>query len=224
MVVELITNRNQGILNKMIELLSVNVDEKVAVLGEIEDAVYNKLSKVIDDKTKLFLSAGRRYTTKLLFEDLLDRKSVFVCDNNLNDERNLSNLIIVKNENEVKILLCGFPLTENNIENSASISVYVCGDVSEIKGFDVVEQWFSEEKNGYVALTQEVLSTFSERKAFRNEKAATISDELDEDEIVKSFRNFEKILNERKKELEVREPERKQDVVISDIEIEINLD
>ena len=46
--------------------------------------------------------------------DIVDRKSVFVCDNNLNDERNLSNFIIVKNENEVKILLCGFPLTENN--------------------------------------------------------------------------------------------------------------
>ncbi|MBP3284681.1 MAG: hypothetical protein J6M02_04205 [Clostridia bacterium] len=220
---EFITNRDQGVLTKMIELLKLQEGEKKLVFGEIEDAVYQRLSPYIGEKEQIFLSADRKCTTKLLFESLLQRNFVYVCNNNLNQYRNQNNLIFVKNGENVKMLLCGFPLTENNIENSSSVAFYFCGKEEEIENFGVMEELFSEGQNGYRKLTPELLAEFDDQKAFRNEKAATISDALDEDEIVKSFRNLQKILDERQKELEVKDLEKKKPIA-SEIEIEINLD
>lgn len=223
MEVELISNREQGVLKKMIEVLSLQGEKKI-IFGEIEDSVYHKLNSYIGEKDKIFLSVDRKRTTNLLLEELVDREFVYVCNNNLNDKRNVNNLVVVKNGDNVKVLVCGVSLTENNIENSYSVAVYFWGKAEELKNFGILEELFENECNGYQKLTSEVLKELVESKAFRNEKAATISEELDEDEIVMSFRNFQKILDERQKELEVKDLEKKKPVEVLDIDIEINLD
>ena len=95
MEVELITNREQGVLKKMIEILSLQGEKKI-VLGEIEDAVYHRLCSYIGEKDEIFLSVDRKRTTKQLTEELAGRKFFYVCNNNLNDKRNVNNLVVVK--------------------------------------------------------------------------------------------------------------------------------
>jgi len=224
MVVEFITNREQGVLKKITELLNIQNGEKKIVFGEIEDTVYERLSLYIDEEDKLFLSVNRKGTTKLLFDSLVERKFVYVCNNQLNCYRNVNNLVIVETGDDVKGIFCGFPLTENNVDNSDSIAVYFSGKIGEIENFGLVNELFADSKNGYVKLTKELIKDLVEQNAFRNEKAVTISDELDEDEIIKSFRNMQRILDERQKDLKVRDLAEKKVAPVSEIEIEINLD
>ena len=224
MEIKVISNQEQGVLKKLIEMLLLPDGEKKIVLGEIEDEVYKKISSYFNPKDEIFISVNRKGTTKFLFESLLKNDFVYVCNNNLNDCRNLNNMVIVRNAEDVKVLFCGFPLTENNLENSCSLAMYFSGNTEEIKNFSIMTELFAGEKNGYVKLTEDVISELTEQRAFRNEKAVTISEELDEDEIVKSFRNMQRILDERQKELRVRDLEEKKTNIVSEIEIEINLD
>lgn len=224
MVVAFITNQEQGVLKRIIEFLNREAGAKKLVFGEIEDAVYDRLRSHIKKDDKLFLSVNRKGTTKLLLESLLDREFVYVCNNEFNFHRNVNNLFFVETGDEVKGIFCGFSLTENNVDNSSSMAIYFSGKVEEIENFEILSELFNEEKNGYVKLTQEVMKEWEAQKAFRNEKASTISEELDEDEIVKSFRNMQRILDERQKELKVRDLAEKKVAPVSEIEIEINLD
>lgn len=224
MMIEFISNCDNGIFTKLTEILKLHDAKKLIVLGLVEDSVYHKLEDFFDCDTSLFLSVDKKYTTKLLLDELLKRENVYVCDNNLNDGRNVNNFILAENGDNVECLFCGFPLTENNLANSSSFAVYFAGNGSEIVNFNLVGELCNDKNERYERLTSNVIDELAKRKAFRNEKAATISNELDEDEIVMSFRNVERILKERQREIKVQDLANKKSEPVEEIEIEFNLD
>lgn len=224
MKIEFISNCDNGIFTKLTDILKLYDGKKIIVLGLVEDSVYHKLEDFIDCNASIFLSVDKKYTTKLLLDELLKRENVYVCDNNLNDGRNVNNFVLVENGDNVECLLCGFPLTENNLTNSSSFAVYFAGKSDEIVNFDLVRELYNDKNERYERLTANFIDELAKRKAFRNEKAATICNELDEDEIVMSFRNVDRILKERQREIKVQDLVNKKSEPVDEIEIEFNLD
>lgn len=188
MLVEFITGK-ENIVNGIIELLGEEADEKIVVFGTIDDEGYKLFEEsILKNNPKLFLGVSKKYTTKALLEKVNKLENVYVYNNNENISIKNTNMIMICRENKVDIIISTFDFFENTINNTSSFVLKLSGDSKSN-----IYQLYSEYHNfslDYIKLSQEIIEQLSTDKQLRNEKASTLSRNIDKDEIIKSFRNI----------------------------------
>ena len=186
-------------IDKLVECFEEIGDEKgsdkILVLGSIDNNVYCLISKYITDFSKLYIGISKKYTTKKMIESLLSFNNVFFQDNNNYRGMLKENVIIQKKVNFVQITLIPFELREEIIENSNN-------SIIQIKIFDITNEKFNIanfiekyqiNKFDYLKLNKELFLQLEKNKAFRNEKADTLDEDINKDEIIKSFRTIQSV-------------------------------
>ncbi len=172
-------------------------DEKIVVLGSIDNNTFERLKDSIKNFTKLFIGVSKKYTTKKIVLDLANKDNVFYQNNN--DYRNMlkENIIILKNANSISILVIPFELKEEIIENANNTLILIKLDNNEknIESITNVIENYKQNIKEYPKLNEEAINFLSEKKAFRNEKADSLDKEINKDEIIKSFRSIQGVEN-----------------------------
>lgn len=189
MIIKFIRNENGEIKNEIVKLLSNKAVFKMAVLGAIDDYVFELFNK---NKIDLYyISVDKKYTTYNMFKDLTSNTYIF--DNNLHKNSKKENIIFNEYEDELEMLMSGFEFTKDNIDNSTSVSIYIRGKKStdEMKEVEELYNYYKENKGTYLKLDDELLNKLEENKSFRNSKINTIFEEMQIDEVISSFRNKE---------------------------------
>lgn len=189
MIIEFIRNENNEIKNRITKMISGKSLSKIVVLGTADDygcELFN--DGKIDD---FYISVDKKYTTYKMIESLIDSKNTYIYDNNLHKNTKKENIIFCIYENDIEILISSFEFTKDNLDNSASISIYIRGnkELNEMQEVVNLYNYYKENIGNYFKLDNNVLNKLEENKSLRNSKINTIFEEMQMDEVISSFRN-----------------------------------
>lgn len=220
MIVNFIRNENDAIKNKINDMFSKSSENKIIVLGSVDDYVFEMFnSKQIVSRYTQYISIDKRYTTYTMLEDLLQNENTYIYNNNSHTETKKENIIFCEDAEEIEVLISSFEFTKDNMDNSNSVVTYFKGKKSLYELSEVVKlyEYYKTNSGGYLKLTKELLDELNEERSFRNSKINTIFEEMQMDEIISSFRNKAnayKTIYEKEESFPISD----------DIDIEINID
>lgn len=182
-------------LNKVTELLQNKSEEKYVVLGRIDNIVFDFVYTKKASFSKLYLGVSKKYTTKNMIDKISNLSNVYICNNDEYRNMIIDNLVITKEKNTIVITIIPFEIRNEIIENSKNKMIEIELNEKDLTNdIKTLIECYVENKNNYQTLDSDVIKELENKKAFRNEKADTLTKEISRDEIIKSFRssqNFE---------------------------------
>ena len=165
---------------------------KILVLGIIDDQGLDFIYNQLDDNVNILIFVDRKYTTKSMLERLNILKNVYYIDNNDCINIDQSNLIILENKDEVKVLIIQ-DFKKYTLDNSLSTAFYICVDREQLE--ELLKKYNINDNKKYIKLNSSEIQKLEEENKLRNSKASTLDKELDLDEIKMSFRRINEIEN-----------------------------
>jgi len=193
MLMKMIYNK-QNIIDKIGKMLDKDAEEKIAVLGSIDDLGYELFDECFKrNNPTVFLSINRKSTTKSLLEKISKLENVYVYNNNDNINMENSNVIIIKTSEGFEAIISTFDFFENTINNTSSFVLLLQEQQNEKSILHDLYTMYSKQNSKYTKLTEEVIESLQEEKQLRNGKASTLTQMIDEDEVEKSFRNIAQV-------------------------------
>ena len=184
----------QNILNEIENTLNKEAEKKVVVLGNIDDSGYELFEECFErNNPDVFFSINKKSTTKVLLEKINNLENVYIHNNNDNIDMQNSNMIIIKNENGLEAIISTFDFSGNTINNTKSFVLVLKEEINEKSSLYELYSTYDKTNSSYIKLSEEVIKDLKENKQLRNDKAATLTKAIDEDEIVKSFRNIAQV-------------------------------
>jgi len=193
MIAKLVYNNENGIFNYIKEMVNKNSKEKYMVLSQIDDQAFEKIDECVSNEIdRLLICVDRYLTTKSIFVNLLNNDKYtnkYIFSNSDMQSNRLNNLIMLKSEDEMEVLIVPFCITDFNLQTSNSFAIYLKGNLSEQNVLQEIYNLYLYQME-YEKLTEKYVNDCINKKLFRNDKANNLYKDVNKDEIVQSFRNL----------------------------------
>ncbi len=168
-------------------------DKLVAILGIIDDEGLDEIYSFIPQDIRILICVDKKFTTYQLLNKLLKFKDVYYVDNNNTSRLEQTNLLISVNGDDVEVMFITPNFLKYSLENNISTSFILKGKLKEFEC--LLNKYKLDNSELYSKLTQECIKEWEDKNNLRNEKATTLSKEMDLDEIKMSFRRINEIEN-----------------------------